>query len=307
MSFDLILRQARIAGREGELVDIAVGAGRIAAIETTIRAMAATSRWTAASSCPAWSRPTSTSTSPASWTAAASSPARCRRRSLRSPPPSAPSPRRTSSPAPGARWRRRSWPAPCACARMWRSIRASASRLPRHPPAGARLRLGDRSRDLRVSQEGLLNDPGTEELLVQACAEGADLIGGCPYTDTRAARAHRPHLRASLSASTSTSTSTSISISIASWMHLDEVCRHTIRTGTADASRPDTSPSCPLCRRRRLPRGQPLRGRCRRHGAAGHRSLPDGPRTRGQRSRGVAPATACASTASSARSPPTTF
>jgi cytosine/creatinine deaminase len=33
-------------------------------------------------------------------------------------------------------------------------------------------------------QEGLLNDPGTEELLVAACEQGADLIGGCPYTDS---------------------------------------------------------------------------------------------------------------------------
>ena len=33
-------------------------------------------------------------------------------------------------------------------------------------------------------QEGLTNDPGTEELLEQACAEGADVIGGCPYTDS---------------------------------------------------------------------------------------------------------------------------
>jgi cytosine deaminase len=33
-------------------------------------------------------------------------------------------------------------------------------------------------------QEGLLNDPGTEELLVAACNAGADLIGGCPYTDS---------------------------------------------------------------------------------------------------------------------------
>jgi cytosine/creatinine deaminase len=33
-------------------------------------------------------------------------------------------------------------------------------------------------------QEGLTNDPGTEELLVAACRQGADLIGGCPYTDT---------------------------------------------------------------------------------------------------------------------------
>jgi cytosine/creatinine deaminase len=33
-------------------------------------------------------------------------------------------------------------------------------------------------------QEGLLNDPGTEELLIEACEQGADLIGGCPYTDS---------------------------------------------------------------------------------------------------------------------------
>src|SRR3984885_13034008 len=34
------------------------------------------------------------------------------------------------------------------------------------------------------SQEGLLNDPGTEELLIAACEQGADLVGGCPYTDS---------------------------------------------------------------------------------------------------------------------------
>ena len=33
-------------------------------------------------------------------------------------------------------------------------------------------------------QEGLINDPGTEDLLIAACRNGADLIGGCPYTDT---------------------------------------------------------------------------------------------------------------------------
>jgi cytosine deaminase len=32
-------------------------------------------------------------------------------------------------------------------------------------------------------QEGLINDPGTEEMLVNACEAGADLIGGCPYAD----------------------------------------------------------------------------------------------------------------------------
>lgn len=33
-------------------------------------------------------------------------------------------------------------------------------------------------------QEGLLNDPGAEELLIAAIEQGADLIGGCPYTDS---------------------------------------------------------------------------------------------------------------------------
>jgi cytosine/creatinine deaminase len=33
-------------------------------------------------------------------------------------------------------------------------------------------------------QEGLINDPGTEEMLVAACERGADLIGGCPYADS---------------------------------------------------------------------------------------------------------------------------
>src|ERR1700757_2809427 len=37
-------------------------------------------------------------------------------------------------------------------------------------------------------QEGLINDPGTEEMLVAACERGADLIGGCPYADSDPAR-----------------------------------------------------------------------------------------------------------------------
>ena len=41
--------------------------------------------------------------------------------------------------------------------------------------------------DLQVcafAQEGLTNDHGTEALLEQALAQGADLLGGCPYTDS---------------------------------------------------------------------------------------------------------------------------
>lgn len=33
-------------------------------------------------------------------------------------------------------------------------------------------------------QEGLTNDPGTSEFLLEALSNGADLLGGCPYTDT---------------------------------------------------------------------------------------------------------------------------
>ena len=83
--------------------------------------------------------------------------------------------------------------------------------------------------DLQVCafpQEGLTNDPGTEELLVEACEQGADIIGGCPYTDTDpAAQTARIfdiarrfdldidfHLDFDLDPS---------------WMHLEEVCRQT--------------------------------------------------------------------------------
>jgi len=41
--------------------------------------------------------------------------------------------------------------------------------------------------DLQVcafAQEGLCNLPGEEELLAQALRRGADVVGGCPYTDT---------------------------------------------------------------------------------------------------------------------------
>lgn len=34
-------------------------------------------------------------------------------------------------------------------------------------------------------QEGLFNRPGTEALLIEALEQGADLLGGCPYVDSR--------------------------------------------------------------------------------------------------------------------------
>ena len=62
-------------------------------------------------------------------------------------------------------------------------------------------------------QEGLINDPGTEEMLVRACEAGADLIGGCPYADSDRA-GHIDRIFDSRAATISTSTSISISISI---------------------------------------------------------------------------------------------
>jgi cytosine deaminase len=75
-------------------------------------------------------------------------------------------------------------------------------------------------------QEGLLNDPGTEELLVAACEQGADLIGGCPYTDTdshgQIARIFAIAQRFNLDIDFHLDFDLD-----PSWMHLDEVCRQT--------------------------------------------------------------------------------
>jgi cytosine/creatinine deaminase len=75
-------------------------------------------------------------------------------------------------------------------------------------------------------QEGLLNDPGTEDLLVAACDAGADLVGGCPYTDTD------PHGQIDRIFALAGRYDLDIDFHLdfdvdPSWMHLDEVCRQT--------------------------------------------------------------------------------
>ncbi|MCC9624455.1 amidohydrolase family protein [Thalassospira sp. MA62] len=79
-------------------------------------------------------------------------------------------------------------------------------------------------------QEGLLNYPGTEELLRQALDDGADLLGGCPYMDTdpngqilrlfEMARNYDVDLDFHLDFDLDRS-----------WRHLDEVARQTIAFG----------------------------------------------------------------------------
>jgi cytosine deaminase len=75
-------------------------------------------------------------------------------------------------------------------------------------------------------QEGLLNDPGADELLVAACEAGADLIGGCPYTDTD------PHAQIARIFDIARRFDLDIDFHLdfdldASRMDLDEVCRQT--------------------------------------------------------------------------------
>ncbi|WP_417711562.1 amidohydrolase family protein [Roseibium aggregatum] len=79
-------------------------------------------------------------------------------------------------------------------------------------------------------QEGLLNNPGTSELLEQALLEGADLLGGCPYTDSDPygqiaclfdmAQRHDVDLDFHLDFDLDPS-----------WRHLDEIARQTVAYG----------------------------------------------------------------------------
>lgn len=79
-------------------------------------------------------------------------------------------------------------------------------------------------------QEGLTNDPGTEELLVRALQDGADALGGCPYTDSdpRTQIAWLFDLAGRFDVDLDFHLDFDLD---ASWMHLDEVCRQTKRRG----------------------------------------------------------------------------
>lgn len=77
-------------------------------------------------------------------------------------------------------------------------------------------------------QEGLLNDPGCDALLVQACEDGADAIGSCPYTDSD------PHGQIARIFQLAARYDLDIDFHLdfdldPSWMHLDEVCRQATR------------------------------------------------------------------------------
>ena len=60
-------------------------------------------------------------------------------------------------------------------------------------------------------QEGLLNNPGTDELMVEALDRGCRAVGGAPYTDCDPHGPDRPHFRDWRASTMSTSTCISIS------------------------------------------------------------------------------------------------
>jgi cytosine deaminase len=79
-------------------------------------------------------------------------------------------------------------------------------------------------------QEGLLNDPGCDALLVEACENGAGSIGGAPYVDSD------PHGQIARIFELAGRYDLDIDFHLdfdldPSWMHLDEVCRRTDQYG----------------------------------------------------------------------------
>jgi cytosine/creatinine deaminase len=78
-------------------------------------------------------------------------------------------------------------------------------------------------------QEGLTNDPGTLELLEEALSDGADLLGGCPYTDTNPS-AQMETLFA-MAAAHNVDLDFHLDFDLDPWSHLGEICRHTEKAG----------------------------------------------------------------------------
>ncbi|MFK4508243.1 amidohydrolase family protein [Bradyrhizobium daqingense] len=77
-------------------------------------------------------------------------------------------------------------------------------------------------------QEGLTNDPGSEELLIRALRDGGEVIGGCPYMDTDPTA----HLGRIFDLAQEFDVDVDLHLDFdldPSWWHLDEVCRQTER------------------------------------------------------------------------------
>src|ERR1700681_2838232 len=77
-------------------------------------------------------------------------------------------------------------------------------------------------------QEGLTNDPGTEELLIAALHDGGEAIGGCPSIDTDA----NAHIEKLFDLAQQFDVDVDLHLDFdldPSWCHMEEVCRQTER------------------------------------------------------------------------------
>jgi cytosine deaminase len=75
-------------------------------------------------------------------------------------------------------------------------------------------------------QEGMLNNPGTEALLIEALNEGADVLGGCPYTDSDPDGQIARLFEIAVERDIDLDFHLDFDLD-ASWMRLTEVCRQT--------------------------------------------------------------------------------
>jgi cytosine deaminase len=75
-------------------------------------------------------------------------------------------------------------------------------------------------------QEGMLNNPGTEALLLEALEAGADLLGGCPYTDSDPDGQIARLFEIAVERDIDLDFHLDFDLD-ASWMRLTEVCRQT--------------------------------------------------------------------------------
>ena len=151
-------------------------------------------------------------------------------------------------------------------------------------------RLGHRSRDLRVSAGRTAQRSRRRGAADRGLQAGADLIGGCPYTDSN------PHGQIDRIFAMLGEFDLDIDFHLdfdldASWMDIDEVCRQTECAPLWRPRRGRSRHQAVRAAARAVHRGRAAAGGCRRrrHGAALDRPVPDGTRARSQR-----PARRCA-------------
>ncbi len=133
-------------------------------------------------------------------------------------------------------------------------------------------------------QEGLLDDPGCDAVLVEALDLGADLIGGAPYIDRDSHGQIARIFDLAQERDLDVDLHLDFSLDTAS-LDLDEVCRQTERRGWSGrvaighVTKLSALPAGPLRR------GGPAARRSRRcgHGAARDRPVPHGSRSRARR------------------------